>query len=133
MDSLSSLPSNPYHIARAYGLGVGQGPTPPGLSGPTKGGRPAFTPDLKEPLAGAQGSVFAGPLVRLGVPARQSVAGANPSIDRIVAARVPGGIDFTPPSGPVPKFAAMQMYRHPADKHAAATALSVGLQLDVNG
>ena len=75
--------------------------------------------------------------------------------DRLVGARVNKGIDFevggasdanrvvvsagvnstTPmpgPPKPVSEFA-FPMYRHPADRHAAATAVNVGRSIDVTG
>jgi hypothetical protein len=52
---------------------------------------------------------------------------------RLIAGSVPGRVDFsadTPrPSDP----AAIPMYRHPADKNAAATAVTAGRTLDVRG
>lgn len=54
----------------------------------------------------------------------------NPRLAGVVAAVVPGKVDFSgqrpQPSGP-----AIQMYRHPADKNAAATSISAGRTLDV--
>lgn len=52
---------------------------------------------------------------------------------RLVAATVPGRVDF---SGDAPRPsdpASIPMYRHPADRNAAATAVSAGRTLDVRG
>jgi len=70
--------------------------------------------------------------------ARSLQAGAGPvagSIkpapsSRMVAGQVPGGVDFSgaeaKPAGP-----ALPFYRHPADKNAAATAVTAGRNLDI--
>lgn len=79
-------PSNPYHIARAYG--------------PTSGGPPSAA-------MGAQ---------------------------RLVAAKVSGGVDFTAARPPVASpHAAYPMYTHPADRNAAATGVALGRQIDIAG
>ena len=51
---------------------------------------------------------------------------------RLVAAVVRGRIDFSG-AEPVQDGSALAMYRHPADKNAAATAVSAGRMLDVTG
>lgn len=51
---------------------------------------------------------------------------------RIVAATVPGRINFAN-AEPSHDSAAIPFYRHPADKNAAATALTAGRTLDVQG
>lgn len=56
----------------------------------------------------------------------------------LVAAKVPGGIDFTEPSsaGRATTNDASQsvpLYRHPADRNTVATAVHAGRILDVNG
>lgn len=75
--------------------------------------------------------------------ARPSVAAAGPAeapraartperTDRLVGAVVPGGVDFA--SGlPVPTGPAIPMYRHPADRNAAAVAIHAGRMIDVEG
>ena len=68
------------------------------------------------------------------------VTGARPDrlpsgAERLVAGVVPGGVDFG--AGGIgdakPSGAALPMYRHPADKNAAATAVNIGRRLDVQG
>ena len=60
----------------------------------------------------------------------------NPVASRLVAAVVPGSIDFAGPT-PRPAPAATPIYAHPADANAAATrhavATTVGARLDVTG
>lgn len=51
---------------------------------------------------------------------------------RLIAAAVPGGVDFAPrTSGGAP--AAFPMYRHPADRNTAATGVSLGRIIDAQG
>jgi len=45
---------------------------------------------------------------------------------------VPGRINFTG-AEPVQAGGALPMYRHPGDKNAAATALSAGRMIDIQG
>ena len=51
---------------------------------------------------------------------------------RLVAATVPGGIDFSG-AEPMPTDASLPMYRHPADRNAAATTLTAGRRIDIEG
>ena len=53
-----------------------------------------------------------------------SAAKANP----LVAARVRAPVDFAPGAA-----APLDIYRHPADRNAAATGVRVGASLDVTG
>ncbi|MCH8270855.1 MAG: hypothetical protein IH985_06550 [Planctomycetes bacterium] len=57
--------------------------------------------------------------------------GAAPKVQRVVAGRVPGSIDFsadaTRPTGP-----AIPMYRHPADRNVAATRVGLGRLIDLD-
>lgn len=109
-------PTNPYHVASAYGV---QPPTAP---------KPAL------PAAGAHGvDETAGPRRAADGP----VFRIEPTpVDRLVAGRVPGGVEFAAsgaaaqPSAPE----ALPFYRHPADRNAAATGIAqAGRRLDVSG
>ncbi len=53
---------------------------------------------------------------------------ARPRTTSLVAARVPGGIDF---DAQMPTRT-LQLYAHPADKNAAATAVDAGRVLDLS-
>jgi hypothetical protein len=64
-------------------------------------------------------------------PAQQTTAEAKPA-SRLVAGTVPGRISFAG-DRPASDTSALAMYRHPADKNAAATAVSAGKLLDLNG
>lgn len=57
-------------------------------------------------------------------------AESDPRTARLVAGVVPGAVDF---SGDAPRpAAALPLYRHPADRNAAATGVSLGRLLDTN-
>ena len=60
------------------------------------------------------------------------VTKAPTNAERLVAARVPGGIDFTA-DGPTPRGPSLPLYRHPADKNAAAVSVEVGRSVDIAG
>ncbi|MDX2115115.1 MAG: hypothetical protein SFZ24_05765 [Planctomycetota bacterium] len=95
-------PTNPFHIARAYGVAAPSSARPPSAASPAPAQAPAAT-------------------------------GRTPSnVQRLVAGVVPGRIDF---STPEPSHAAptLQLYRHPADRNAAATAVNAGRIVDVRG
>jgi hypothetical protein len=60
---------------------------------------------------------------------------ASARIDKarsLVAAVVPGRVDFSADE-PVQTTGSLPMYRHPADKNAAATLVQVGRGVDVTG
>ncbi len=63
-------------------------------------------------------------------PASEQDAAAR--VRKLVAGGVAGGIDFSG-GEPQPSAPAHQFYRHPADRNAAATALTAGRTLDVEG
>jgi len=95
-------PTNPFHIARAYGVNA---PTEARIEAP----RPAQA-------------------VRRDVDAAE---GRTPSgVDRLVGAVVPGAIDFRGPE-PKPSEPALPMYRRPADLNAAATSVQAGRVIDL--
>ncbi len=48
---------------------------------------------------------------------------------RVVAAVVPGGIDFSGETAQ-PRPASLPLYRHPADRNVAATGVALGRTLD---
>ena len=91
-------PTNPYHIARAYGVQPAAPVRPVQAVAPTSQQTP-------EP------------------------SGAD-SVQRLVAGVVPGGVAFDAAGVPQRTSSALPMYRHPADRNAAATAVQVGRRLD---
>ena len=116
-------PTNPYHLARAYNL--------PGVdrSDQTR----ATTPTVPvKALTRTEAASAAAAAQRAAPIDGESGSSASSAINRLVAAVVPGRIDF---SGDVPRAsqASLAFYRHPADKNAAATGVQVGRSLDVSG
>lgn len=101
-------PTNPYHIARAYGVQNAAGPASVGQ-----------TASVNQ----------ASGVGRVGEAAKQVLPSAA---QRLVAAVVPGRVDF---SGATAQASAgtLAFYRHPADKNAAATSVTLGKSLDVSG
>lgn len=51
---------------------------------------------------------------------------------RLIGAVVPGRVDFSGDT-PAPVGSALPMYRHPADRNAAATGIHAGRLIDVKG
>lgn len=100
----SGVPTNPFHISRAYQTAV-----PSAILGQN------ITP--------AQ---------RLAAPAQPGPVNqlTNLSARRIVAGIVPGKVDFSGET-PAPSSPALPFYRHPADKNAAATAVNAGKSIDI--
>jgi hypothetical protein len=81
------------------------------------------------PLERAARPLTVTPLRRTdGVSAATLVRGGP---ERLVAGAVPGGIDFSV-STPVPSGPAIPMYRHPADRNAAAVSIHAGRMIDIN-
>lgn len=108
-------PTNPYHIARAYGTAA-----PAQVSRVVGSGSAAAS--VSQVPAVAVGSSDTGPAAKLPSAAH-----------RLVGARVAGKVDFSGDQ-PVPSAAGtLAMYRHPADRNAAATSVSIGRSLDVKG
>ena len=106
--STTSIPPTiPFHVAQAYGV------RPAAQS--TRGVEAAKTPPAVSQASG---------------PASKLPSAAQ----RLVGATVAGRVDF---SGDSPKQSVssgvLNLYAHPADKNAAATAVSIGRSLDVRG
>lgn len=92
--------TNPFHIARAYGLQAAMPAQSLRTASPIAPAAPALTPN---------------------------------NVARLSAGVVQGGISFGVGEAATPA-SAYPLYRHPADKNAAATAvLSAGRRLDVTG
>lgn len=108
--SVSSVPpTNPHRVASAY----------------------------SPPIAGRIGADRADAVSRTDRVAISSDAASQAAqrrISRLVAAVVPGGVDFDAPAPvPSPPGAAIPLYQHPAHRHVAATQLhsQLGRNLDV--
>lgn len=102
---VNAVPTNPFHISRAYQTAV-----PSGV-------RSALTTPA-ERVNSAEAVGASTPLT-------------NTNAKRIVAGVVPGKVDFSGAT-PMPSDT-FAMYRHPADKNAAATAVDAGRMIDVEG
>lgn len=72
------------------------------------------------------------PSARVAAPASVKAAAKIEPSSRLVAATVPGKVDFRA-DVPQPGSVALPMYRHPADKNQAATAIQLGRSLDISG
>ena len=94
----------PFHVARAYGI------APVRPAAPVARAAPVSTTDARDVA-----------------PDR-----ARASVSRLVAAVVPGRVDFSGET-PVPRAAMPSLYRHPADRNAAATGVEAGRSVDVQG
>lgn len=55
------------------------------------------------------------------------------SVDRLVAARVQTPVDFAPARLQDQAQGELTIYRHPADRNAAAVGVDLGRQLDLRG
>jgi len=109
----SVFPTNPYHISRAYGT------QPGGSVDPVKAVQRAVTTPV-QPVAQVARDAGAGVL-------------QDENVRRLVAGVVPGGVAFDSGGASRPTGESLPFYKHPADKNAAATAVSVGRSLDVRG
>jgi hypothetical protein len=109
--STSSIPATfPFHVAQAYGV------TPK-----------AQVSRVSAPNAAGQAAPAGNVQATQPTPSSDLSASGK----RLIAAVVPGRVDF---SGDQPtQTSSLAMYRHPADKNAAATAVNVGRSLDVAG
>ncbi len=81
------------------------------------------------------GDAVANPIRRsadsVAVEARASATTDTVS-DRLVAATVPGRIDFSQEQPMQNTAGALPFYRHPADKNSAATRIAVSTAIDLN-
>lgn len=122
--------SIPFHVARAYGVQQAAPTAPARPVQPVSGVRRAGGPLSVAPLSRPQTLRMEGAAEVAGSIARS----AGPSaVSRLVAATVPGGIDFRQDfstNGARPAQPAHALYRHPADRNAAATGVSLGRHLD---
>jgi len=96
--------SIPIHIARAYGLP------------PTKNVAPVRPSDPIEKTG------------RADAPPTQRGPG---NIEKLVAGKVPGAVDFASASTPTSPAGAYQLYTRAADKIEAAVAVQLGRNIDV--
>ncbi|MCC6676637.1 MAG: hypothetical protein IT436_05790 [Phycisphaerales bacterium] len=125
---MDPIQNNPFalRIANAYGAG------PARAVYPVEPVRPV-SPVSAGADRVADGSFGAGRIGTDTVELSSNVA-ARQRIASLVAARVPGTIDFTVADGGIlapGEAGALQLHRRPADLNAAATGVSVGRSLDL--
>lgn len=113
MSSTPSIPPTiPFHVAQAYGV------RPTGTVQQTNAARAAQNAQATE-IAASRPS---GPTAKLPSAAQ-----------KLVGATVPGRVDFSGAAPAQTTDSTLQLYRHPAEKNAAATAVLIGRSLDVRG
>lgn len=117
---VSAPGSLPLRLAQAYGV-----PPPQRLA-------PAQPPAAGKPASPAQPAKRTQAVAGARIATPEIPADTSRRLSALVAARVGGQIDFTAAGQPV-AAGALPLYRHPADKNAAATAVSAGRSLDVTG
>lgn len=98
----------PHHIARAYGV---------------RAAPPVARAIQTAPTDGADA------IAKIS-PAKPKAVG---DVNRLIASVVPGSISFTEDGVAMPKAPALPIYKHPADRNAAATGIALGSSIDVSG
>jgi hypothetical protein len=106
-------PTYPFHLAKAYAASQPVRTVPPAAAITTASGVTVRPSGDSVQLSGVRPA-----------PLQQNVT-------RLAAATVQKAADFAPPP-PTPTMGALPMYRHPADKNAAATGVQVGRVIDFN-
>lgn len=111
MSSINSIPPTiPFHVAQAYGVR------------PAVQTQQAAASRASENAQASQIAQPSGPSARLPSAAQ-----------KLIGATVPGRVDFYGSTPTQTTDSSFQLYRHPAEKNAAATAVSIGRSLDVRG
>jgi hypothetical protein len=111
MSSTSPIPPTiPFHVAHAYGT------------------RPTAPAAASRASENAQATQIAAPEKPTGPSAKLPNAA-----QKLVGATVPGRVDFSGSQPTQTTGASLQFYTRPAEKNAAATAVSIGRSLDVSG
>lgn len=145
METGGVQPTYPFHLAKAYGLpNARPQPIQPIAPKATHAAhssranaavadsplkiRAVDAPRAPEALARLDAIRHA---YRATTPTVNAAPAKSPVIARVVAARVPGGIDFTA-DDPKPTDS-LSIYRHPAEKNTAATGTQLGRMVDFDG
>jgi hypothetical protein len=105
-------------LARAYGV------TPPA--------RPA-SPSIETRAARVEDSATLASIHAVRPASERSSVSASRNLERLVAATVPGTVDFDGDTTSLSAPGAYTMYGRPADKNAAAVAVQTGRSLDITG
>lgn len=124
---MDPIQNNPFslRIANAYGVGPTRAVSPV---------RPVSP--VSVPAAPAGDAPFAAGRIGTDTVELSSNVAARQRIASLIAARVPGTMDFTVADDGVMmpgQAGSLQLYRRPADLNAAATGVTVGRSLDLEG
>lgn len=126
----SEIPLHAASVQRARAAGLPVAPRPAAATPPSLDARAAAVRDV----ATLRPAEAIAPTQRAEAPAAAS------RLERLVAATVPGRMDFDDPRVTSATSlttgaggGAFSMYTRPGDKNAAATAVSVGRSLDIQG
>jgi len=133
----------PLQVARAYGLRAAPRTTaapvaPATVAVPAPPTAPVERPTTAAPIAPAR------PTLAVEGPSAATAAATGPTgsagraertvgIDRLVAGRVPGGVDFHAASTPTSPAGAYQFYTRAADRLEASVMMRTGARIDVRG
>lgn len=119
---------------RAYGAGAGRA-TQGAQAGHATHARPVETTPiakLGDAVRAGQNAITRG-VDSVSVASRATTSAISEMVsERLVAAVVPGRIDFTQDQPVQNTAGAMPFYRHPADKNSAATRIAVSTKIDLN-
>jgi hypothetical protein len=113
MDGPSIPPTYPFHLAKAYAASAPVRPAP------------------SQQVANGVTVRASGDSVQISASRPAEMAA---KLNRLAAAKVVKAADFAAPQAAAPQAAggALPMYRHPADKNAAATGVQAGRVIDFN-
>lgn len=125
----AGAPSNPYFIARAYGLQPGARAKPSAQASESAPTSPVGKIESATTTASVRPTSEISPIT----PVRRDQAGTDAAkLRAIVAGVVPGKVDFAGET-PTQSTGTYALYRRPADRNTAATSINVGRALDVQG
>lgn len=111
-------------LARAYGVAPPRSTTAPAFPAPGGPAARAATVTDSASISGVRAPETAG---------RIAQAAPAASLDRLVAARVPGKVSFDGDVASLSAPGAYTMHGRPADRNAAATGVQTGRSLDISG
>ncbi len=144
VDNNAGRASIPFHAARAYAPVIQTGPRPSPRPIATTDSGITITPGIADRVdlsAAAERAAHAqraraaktADVDTVAAIAPQPRKAQTPKIESLVAAKVAQRIDFTAAAGAAPASGALPMYRHPTDRNTAATEISIGRTLDLEG
>lgn len=117
---------------RAYGAGGGTQATQAGQAAQARPVETTPIAKIGDAVRTGQNAITRG-VDSVSVASRATTSAINEMVsERLVAAVVPGRIDFTQDQPVQNTAGAMPFYRHPADKNSAATRIAVSTKIDLN-